>query len=230
MLYCPKCGVEVEGRKCPLCLYVIKQDIHKVPFSHTVELDKSAIFISLKDKKNIYNVSTIFFAILLSAVCLTTDLIFDKVITWSIYPLIISFTMVLITSVALYIKGILKVILILILALSMLFLIDIFIPVRNFFLMISLPVSCIITLLTFSIVLLSKRSRQGKINIAGYILIAIALLAIAIDIIVNNFIYNKIGLTWSLITTVSLIPVAVFLLYIHYILSKRVDLKKIFHT
>jgi len=230
MAYCPKCGVEVENKKCPLCSYVIKQDIHRVPFSHAVELDKKIVHFSSKEKKSIYNASTIFFAILISSICLTADNFFDKTITWAIYPIIVVTTIALITGVSLYVKGVLKILGILLLFLLMLFLLDIYIPVTNFFMMISLPISSITTIISFLVVYIIKKSKRKGANIPGYILLGITVLTLSIDMIIQNFIGGEFRITWSLITTVTLIPISLFLLYIHYIFSQRVDLNKVFHT
>lgn len=230
MAYCPKCGVEVESKKCPLCSYVIKQDIHTVPFSHSVELEKRRFHLSSRQKKSIYNGSTAFFAILVSSICITVDFFFDSKITWSIYPIIAVSTMALITSVAIYLKGSIRIVSILILFLLMLFILDLYIPVTNFFLMISLPISSITSVISLCIAYMVRRSRRKGANIPGYIIIGITLLTISIDLIIQNFLGNRVVLTWSLITTVSLMPIALFLLYIHHVFSKKVDLTKVFHT
>lgn len=230
MAYCPKCGVEVNGKKCPLCSYVIKQDIHTVPFSHSVVLDKNTLYLSDKEKKSIYNASTIFLAILVSSICLTVDYFSDNNITWAIFPIIGVSTIAFITSVAIYLKGPLKIISLLILNLLMLFLLDMNIPVTNFFLMISLPISITTSIISLLVVVVIKKSNRKGANIPGYILIGLALLTMTIDLIIQNFIGHRLVLTWSLITTVSLLPIALFLLYIHHIFSKRVDLNKVFHT
>ncbi len=230
MAYCPKCGVEVDSKKCPLCSYTIKQDIHTVPFSHSVEVDKRTFHLSAKEKKSIYNASTTFFAILISSICLTVDFYFDNRVSWAIYPIIAASTMAFITGVSIYVKGPLKIISIVALFLLMLFLLDIYIPVTNFFLKISLPISSITLVICLGIVMIIKKSSRKGANIPGYILIGIALLTITIDLIIQNFIGNRLVLTWSLITTVSLLPIALFLLYIHHVFSKRVDLNKVFHT
>lgn len=230
MPYCPKCGIEVESNSCPLCLHQIKNDIHIIPFSHSVELDKKKVNLTNTEKKKLFNASTIFFAVLISSICLTVDLIFDKTLTWSIYPVIVITTFALVTTAAIYIPGIFKSISILLLNLLMLFLLDIQIPVKNFFLMISLPISSTGAIISFIIFLIYKKSKNPGVNMPGYILIGLSLLNITIDLITQNFIYGTTQMTWSLITTVSLMPIAIFLLYIHYVLSKRIDLRKIFHT
>lgn len=230
MPYCPKCGVEVESSICPLCSHIIKQDIHRIPFSHTVHIEKKNFYLSTKEKISIFHASTVFLALLISSVCITVDIFSDSTLSWSVYPIIASGTIALITTASLYITGILKVITILILCLLMMFLIDIVIPVKNFFLMISLPISFISSILSLIIYILIKKSKKRGTNIPGYILIGVALLTLSVDLIIQNFITGSPNLTWSLLTSVSLLPIALFLLYIHYVLSKRIDLSKVFHT
>ena len=230
MPYCPKCGVEVESNHCPLCNHQIKQNIHTIPFSHVVEIEKKKIYFSNRDKKRIFHASTIFFAILVTSICVTVDLLLDSEISWSIYPIIAVWSLALITSASIYVNGILKGIVILLLNLLMLFLLDIQIPVKNFFLMISLPISFMTSVISFTIYITIKKSKRRGMNIPGYILIGLTIVNILIDLLVQNFIHGIPKLTWSLITTVTLVPIALFLLYIHYVLSKKIDLSKIFHT
>lgn len=230
MPYCPKCGVEVETNHCPLCNYKINRDIHTKPFSHTVDIEKKKIEISTKDKKRIFNASGLFFAILISSITLTTDLLLDKKADWSIYPILVVSTMALMTTASLYIKGIFKGVVIILLLLLMLFALDYQIPAKNFFLEISLPITSITAVISFIIIIIIKNSKKVGVNIPGYILIGISILNISIDLLIQNFRYGIPMITWSVITSVSIIPIAIFLLYIHYVLSKKVDLTKVFHT
>ncbi|MGL1891480.1 MAG: hypothetical protein OCD02_07615 [Spirochaetaceae bacterium] len=230
MPYCPQCGVEVESNNCPLCSYIIKQDIHKVPFSHSVDSEQKKLDLPKSIKVEIFNISTIFFAVLVSSICLTIDLLLDKSINWSIYPITTVITMALITTVSLYTKGLIKIGLILLLSLALLFVLDIFIPVKNFFLMISLPISISASVLSFTVIIITKKSGAHGFNLAGYILIAIAIFNVFVDLIIQNFIYGEMHITWSIIPFASLTPIAMFLLYIHFVFSKRVDLNKVFHT
>lgn len=230
MAYCPKCGVEVESNRCPLCSHVILKDIHRVPFSHSVNVEKNHLFLSDSAKKSIFNASSLFLAILISSICLTVDLVFDKIISWSIYPIIPIMTTALITTVSIYVKGVMKPIGILILFLMMLFLLDLTIPVQSFFVKISLPISITLSLISLCVVLIIVKSKTKGANVPAYILLGLSLFTISIDMVVHNYIHGNLYMTWSLITTVTFTPIAVFLLYIHYVLSKRIDLSKIFHT
>lgn len=230
MPYCPKCGVEVESKKCPLCSYEIKRNIHTKPFSHDIINNKKKLHLTTKDKYNIFNVSTLFLCLIVAGVNLTIDFLINSSITWSIFPVIAVTTAALITTAAIQVRGVLKVGLILIFVLLMLLAIDLFIEEVRFFLGISLPIMCVISLLSFGVVLVSRKSRKRGANIAGYIILATSLFTVSVDIIIQNFINHRIKVSWSLITSVSLIPIALFLLYIHFSLSKKVDLNKVFHT
>ncbi|MBN2618490.1 MAG: hypothetical protein JXR64_09305, partial [Spirochaetales bacterium] len=157
MAYCPKCGVEVNTQTCPLCFHVIKQDIHKVPFSHSVEIDRKKYFLTASEKKAIFNASSIFAAVLISSICITVDTLFDNKISWSVYPIIFVASFSFITSFALYIKGIFKPVSIFIVFLLMLFLLDLVIPVQSFFLRISLPISISTSLITFLTYILIRK-------------------------------------------------------------------------
>ncbi len=230
MAYCPKCGVEVESKICPLCGYVIKHNIHTKPFSHEVMSEKKVTFLSKSQKKSIFSGAALFFAIIVSAISVTADLYFDRMVNWAYFAIIPVFTMALIICGALYLKSWVRVVVIILFFLLMLFMLDYYIPFANFFLRISLPISGITSIITFFVVYLIYKSKDRGTNAAGYIILGIALISLGIDLIIQNYLYMQFKFTWSLITTVALVPIAVFLLYLHHIFSKRVDLKKIFHT
>lgn len=229
MAFCPKCGVEVHSKKCPLCSYTIKNRLNSDNGGRE-ESSKKSLHLSKKDRYKIFVISTYFASILILGLCITIDLLSSKTISWSVYPTICLLTFAFITTVSIYIKGAFKVALILMFTLLTLLLLDLYIPEVNFFLKVSLPIVCISSILSFFVVLISKRSKRVGLNLASYILISIVLLSISIEVIVQKFREIEVALSWSLITSVSLIPVAIFLLYIHYVLSKKIDLKKVFHT
>lgn len=230
MPYCPKCGVEVSSKRCPLCSYIIKSRLTGEEYSVDKQNEKKKTKLSLKDKYRLFIVSTYFLSILIIGLCITINLLINKKVTWSVYPTIIFLTTSFITTIAIKVKGLLKSILIVLFTLLMLLLLDLYIPDVNFFLKVSLPIVCISSLLSFFVVLLSKRSKRKGSNIGAYIIFAIVVLTISIEIIVQKFNNTDVVLSWSIITSVSLTPIGVFLIYIHYNLSKKIDLKKIFHT
>ncbi|OQY40381.1 MAG: hypothetical protein B6229_01920 [Spirochaetaceae bacterium 4572_7] len=230
MPYCPKCGVEVKNKKCPLCSYTIKQDIHYKPFSHKIEVPLKRMDLSRKDKLSIYNMTTWFFSILVASICFTVDILVNQRAGWSLFPIISVTTLALITTIAIYVKKILKTLLIIGIIAFMLFAFDLAIPNATFSLRVSLPILFMISVLSLGVVILSVKSSRKGANIAGYILLSLAILSIGIDIIIKKFLGENISITWSLLVAVSLVPIASFLLYIHHVLSKKIDLRKIFHT
>lgn len=229
MAYCPSCGVEVTTNKCPLCSYKIKQSLKQKTAKESLPLKKSRIKLSKKEKMVIYDVSTWFFAILVSSICITSDLLFDSKINWAIIPIIPIAAFAIITTISINVKGYLKVIFIFLVVLLLLLSLDLIIPGSNS-IGISVPIVVVSSILALLVVILYRKSKRKGANIAGYILLALTLILICIEIAVDFSLGLELKLSWSLITTVTLIPISLFLLYIHYSLSKRVDLNKIFHT
>lgn len=229
MAFCPSCGVEVNNKKCPLCSYEIKQDINKKAFIEKENIKNKHIKLSQREKMVIFDISTWFFTILVASICLTVDILNSSKVSWSIIPIIPVTSFAIIATISINIKGFLKVISIFTVVILMLFALDLFIPGANS-IKISVPVVIISSLLSLIIVLLFKRSKKRGVNIAGYITIALTIVLIAIEITVRLSLDLNPELTWSLITTVTLLPISLFLLYIHYNLSKKIDLNKIFHT
>lgn len=229
MAYCPSCGVEVSTNKCPLCSYKIKQNLKNRSLNEPIVDKKNRSKLTKREKMVIYDVSTWFFAILVSSICITSDMLFDSKISWSIIPIIPITAFAIITTISINIKGYFKAISIFIVVLLLLFSLDLIIPGSNS-IGISVPIVIVSSILSLVVVFLYRRSKRKGANIAAYIIIALTLALISIEMAVDLSLGYDIQLSWSLITTVTLLPISLFLLYIHFSLSRRIDLNKIFHT
>jgi len=89
--------------------------------------------------------------------------------------------------------------------------------------MIGLLVAIAVVLLAYTL------AKRKGLNIIGWILLAIAEFCIAIEASILMYTNSPFKLFWSSIVASSLIPVALFLFYIHYRIAKSVTLRKLFH-
>jgi len=84
-------------------------------------------------------------------------------------------------------------------------------------------------LVVYILISLVRRSKQRGINLIAYFLIASGILSLCIEGIISLQINNMLSFQWSVIALVSVLPVSVILLFIHYRLRKGTDLKRFFH-
>jgi hypothetical protein len=244
MPYCPKCRVELapQADKCPLCASLPvnnldlennqpPQEMHSaVPFSPDVRNAENGEKLTPSEyRKMVVELLSVSFGIVL-VVTILTDLIFFKGITWSRY-----------TSIALIVLWLSSAIPLILwnhpwLVFSVLgpsvllavFLLFVFVGRLSWFLLLGMPITLLLEgVVVSSGVLISLQSRKG-LNAVGVVLAAIGIACIGIDIVLTLFLHGKFFLSWSIIVGISAIPVAGFFFYLHYRVTNRASLRKLF--
>lgn len=81
---------------------------------------------------------------------------------------------------------------------------------------------------SLAIFLCLKTKRRG-LNVLAFILFAIAGFCLTLESLMIFYKKQNFHLYWSSISASCIIPVALFLLYAHYRLTKNTTLKKLFH-
>lgn len=229
MLYCPSCGVELNSEECPLCSWKLPRQIKEkgeVKKESPAPVNKQ---LSSSGKQEILEVSCWFFILLSTGISITADYISNGHLSWSTYPISPLVHMGLITSVGIHYQGKFKATGIFLLSLSGVFFLTWLAEALNYFLMIFLPVFTTGFFLSLGIRSIYKRTRRRGINIAAFIILAVEIVCIVTEAgitLLTGVPYKPI---WSVITTVTLSPIVIFLFYLHYYVIKEGDLKKIFH-
>ncbi|AFG36475.1 hypothetical protein [Spirochaeta africana] len=238
MPYCSECGVEVDRstRTCPLC---------STPIYHATEPPSGeqgyAVSHEIEDmlarrppgyaRRLAVQILTVVFLtpLLVAAVA---DWLVSGQLSWSLY--------VGVSMAALWVYSVVPILLyrrlwaILGVCVTMtgllMWSVDVLDPRTSWFWEVGLPVMAVIVVVTAAVAVLSVLSRTRGANIAGFILIGIAVLCGAIDLISKRYM-QLVGppFTWSLIVAAAVGPVALFLLYYHYALSSRINLRKRLH-
>ncbi|MDQ3290244.1 MAG: hypothetical protein M3Q05_03025, partial [Bacteroidota bacterium] len=72
-------------------------------------------------------------------------------------------------------------------------------------------------------------SRHKGVNLVAYGFLAIAILCILIEIILDWYLKHSLRLVWSMIVGVCILPVCVVLLLMHFRYKRGRDLQKTFH-
>ena len=95
---------------------------------------------------------------------------------------------------------------------------------------IGIPIVVSAGLLSTGVTRLTRSARRVGGNLAGWILLAIAVLSVATDILVSLWMNGSWRPGWSIIVASTLLPIAVLLLFLHYRPSRQKRLRRYFHV
>lgn len=237
MPYCVNCGVELESgaKSCPLCLSpVILPDCGgQVPPKHAhpvLDPEDKENFTASEGHLMVWELLSVSFGIAALAVSVV-DLAESSGLQWSLYPLAsIALAWILLT-ILLRARGP-SLLAISLAALSIpayLLVLDLLRDGLGWFLTLGLPISLSAELIVgLSALAIARSSRLGA-NVAAIGLAAVAALCLSIEASIDLATMGRLSLGWSSIVLAALLPVSLFLFYLHYrILGKR-SLRRFFH-
>lgn len=246
MAYCPDCGVDIgNAPRCPLCgaenpkLSTACEDREKHILNPQTAPSGGLIFegaavpatFSEDERRTIvWEILSVAFGIAILVLGAVNFFVSWR-LSWSLYP-IISILLVWTEATSLLIlrkKHVLSVLLAM--ASPPLFLLGLGFASGNarWALGLAIPITVLAESLTGAIVLFIATSRHRGLNILAYILTACALLCIGIEAFIDLFVLGRIDLGWSVITAIALVPIAAFLLYLHYRVARTTNLRRLFH-
>ncbi|GAB6088962.1 hypothetical protein [Spirochaeta dissipatitropha] len=235
MPYCSECGVELdpEVSACPLCGIEICKS-HAAPTGSQDYAESNEIEDMLAHRPPGYErklamqiLSVVFVTPIL--VSLVVDWLLSGQATWSLYvgvslaalwvysvfPLLFYRHLWLILGASIFMTGFLM------------WAVDVLDPRARWFWGIGMPILAVLVLIVAMVTGFSLLSRRRGANIAAFVLLGIIGFCTAIDVITKIYVESSDPLlTWSLIIVAALLPVAGFLLYFHYALSKKINLRK----
>lgn len=240
MITCNYCGVELEENMnfCPLCGKHITDEspeheeylqFHKTRQEERLLSDFKGLS-QIQRRRLFWQLSGM---ILISGIIVTfiIDMVINKDITWSKYSMSACMVVFLNITVIVFLRK--KIILSLVgsfLSNSfLLVLFDMFNKNTAWFTRLGIPLILSLYLVVFVLLSIVRNSKQRGINLIAYFLIALGILSICIEGIISLQINNSLSFQWSVIAIVSVLPVSVILLFIHYRLRKGTDLKRFFH-
>lgn len=249
MPYCSKCGVEVnEGiEECPLCNLPIQyfpedteKKIRKKVYPERTdqqvngrsypdeEIEQPGKRTLTKKEKKFKIWEIIGVSLLIPFLIVTfTDLIISTSITWAKFPMItLLLVWLLCTFPLVFTKR--PVVIIIGITFSLfgfLVLVDYFSNWKIDWIQLALPIIALVLFLAVAVVVPSTYVKQKGMNIAAFILFAIGLLNLGLDLIIMSTIHGKITVTWSLFVLVPTFIIGGFLMYMHYRFTKDTDFK-----
>lgn len=240
MIFCEKCSVELEETTlfCPLCgENKAGEGSNKkgvVGSGETIatkrQLTDFKELNQVQRRRLFWQLSGI---ILISGIIVTLiiNLIINRGITWSKYSMSACLVLFLdITLVAFSRKKTIAIMIGSFLSISILLILyDTFNNNIGWSITLGIPLVLSIHAVVFILMSLIKSSKQRGFNLIAYVLIATGILSICIEGIISQQLYSRISLQWSIITLLSVLPVSIFLLFVHYRLRRGTDLKRFFH-
>lgn len=238
MPYCSRCGVEVqmEAVKCPLCSSAIQKFPEDPAPGRSFPEDELIVHrsprMNRKERLQLASVITAFGMLVPVLITVAVDLMTNRSVTWSLYPVVSLSGCLLIVLTALFSgrhPGRLIWIIFLIL-------------LGNLQIMVGLnlipevsgklggPIIFFAALASHSTVTVSRRTKKRGSNVAAFILIAVGLFCLFTDLWLNRNLFGHTRAGWSLIVLAATQPITIILLYLHYRKSKNSLLKKYFHV
>ena len=90
-----------------------------------------------------------------------------------------------------------------------------------------MPIIGLTALVTSIVVIFSIRVKNKGVNIAAFVLFGVSVICLGLDLIILSYIHETITIKWSLYVIIPLTMVGGFLLYLHYRLTRIVDMKRV---
>jgi hypothetical protein len=234
MSYCTNCGVELDNDlvSCPLCGFTIGQETVSKTSERSEYYPSDIILLHKKEtRRHIWELSGIisFSGIV---VCTIVDLVIHKSLSWSLYAdtaimaLWICLTLILLAFRKYFIifPGLL------ISILTMLFLFDLFSPPVNWFFGLGLPITVALFVAAVIIILLWKIAHFRGFNILAIAFLVLSGFCMISEVFIDKYVYARVDIRWSAIVAVSIFPISLVLLFVHYRMKKGKRLDSYFHV
>ncbi|WP_224994775.1 DUF6320 domain-containing protein [Cesiribacter sp. SM1] len=186
--------------------------------------------MSRPQRKAVWELVSIILILLITATSLINYII-NKAISWSEYPVVVCLVIFSYVSSFAFLnrKREVQLLCSFVTASALILALDTFTRGDRWALQLGIPLLFFTNIIFIGLSAAFRISRQRGINLIAYSFLAAALLCVCVETITDNYIFNHITLTWSLIVCACVIPVAAVLLFMHFRLKKGRDLNKTFH-
>ncbi|MGC9352503.1 MAG: DUF6320 domain-containing protein [Mariniphaga sp.] len=240
MKRCPNCGVESEENAnfCALCGEPLLENTayHEV-FIKSGKLRREEKLLTDYQKLTGFQKRKIFWQIsgliFISGIIITLliDFIGNRSITWSKYPATISLVLFLNFTLNTFLrKRITLMVALSFLSVTALFILfDIYAGDTGWEIKLGIPTLLVAYITVLILIFLIRRAKQKGLNVIAYSMIAAGVLCVCIEGMISIYFRSSVYFGWSLIVMVSVVPISMLLLYMHYRLKKATDLKRFFH-
>jgi len=234
--YCSRCGVEVDFGidNCPLC----SRPIQKFEDDEEIEYKKKypdepvipptkRVLTPKQQKLRIWEILSASLLIPFLIVVFT-DLIVNETVSWARFPMISLMLVWLLATFPLVFpkRPVINVIGLALSVMIFLILVDYFDNWQfDWFYQLALAIIALLTGTSAILVFVSTKVKQKGLNIAAFILFAIGIVNLGLDLIIMSYSRGYVTVTWSLFVLAPTVVIGGFLLYMHYRITKDTDLR-----
>ena len=231
MALCVNCGVELDDglKVCPLCGKDPSESGEQEKRSGNYPSD--ILKLQKKENRKYYWELSGIIAVSGIVICTIIDLLISKELKWSLLSDVsIAAAWVILTLYQFTYKNTVVILSYLLLTiLAALFLIDLVATGRAWYFPVGFPVTITVFVSAGIIIFLYRTLHLNGLNVIAAGLIVLSVFLIVLEIILDNYLAVKVNLRWSLITGVSILPVALILFFYYYRLKKGNRLDSFFH-
>lgn len=230
MAYCSRCGVEVESRAeaCPLCGAPIQR--LEAPSDEAPRYPGVTAIPGRQVRSLVWMIST---AALLSAALAfgALDVVLNNRFSWSLYPLTGAGILWLFITlvVALARRTIFVIVGQAAATAGFLVCIDFFDGHLDWFMPLALPIVGVVTGASVLVWLVARVSRRAVALVAAAVLFGCGAGSVALDLLISAHL-GAARVSWSFIVLGAVVPPMTFLLYFHFRLRRRINLRRILHS
>ncbi|MBN1597824.1 MAG: hypothetical protein JW894_05980 [Bacteroidales bacterium] len=240
MNYCSYCGVEldIEMDTCPLCgtsvtevIADVRQQEKEIVKSLNEGPSSEKSRITKTQKRKLFWELSMIIMLLGISVTFLIDLLTSGRMGWSKYSVTICFVLAVNISIIHFWRN--RLILCLagsyVLQSLLLVLFDTYAFNIGWAMQLGIPMLAIIYIAILIFIVVIRFTREHGINLIGYFFIASGILSFGIEVILDRYFNDYIKPEWSLFVIISVVPIALILLFVHYRLNKGKELRRIFH-
>lgn len=232
MIICAKCGVELddEMKSCPLCGKSTESGNNVQ--NHLVTTPSEVISYHKKVRKKYFWELSGIVAFSGIIACTSVDILNEKGLHWSLFADISILTAWLLLTLIIQLKR--KPFLMLSFAglniLILLFVIDFLASGSWWFFSLGVPLTFATIILIILINLLYSKAGFVGFNLLAASLFLCSIYCIVSETLIDHYKYGSIDIKWSLIVTVSILPVVLILFFLHYRMKRGEKLDSFFHV
>lgn len=232
MTVCVNCGIELdEGLKvCPLCGKYQGNDAGQkhIPENYPSEIIQ---LHKKENRKHIWELSAII-AFSGITVCTIVDLLISKSLRWSLFSDVSISAVWIFLTISLFLnkRTFLLVALQMLTILTALFFIDLIANGLEWFFQVGFPITIAAFVAAGAIIILYKAAHFKGLNFIAASLIVLSGFCIITEMVLDKYLNGFVNLRWSLITAISVLPVASIFFFYHYRLKKGNRLDSFFHV
>lgn len=235
MPYCSRCGVEVDNHveRCPLCDTPIQRFDDVEPGERRYPIDQPAQKPPMSDRvrrRIFWEVLTILYAIGVIVV-IGSDLRVDAAIDWSLYPTISIVLAWVYTTLFVFFRKKPAIIAagVTLFTVAYLAAIDLINGRLDWFFPVGLPIFCLFALIAALVALGCLKAKVRGLNVVAFITLGIGLFCVGVEFLMSLYQTGRAHFTWSIVVVLTLVPVSIILLFLHYRLRSRYDFRRFFH-